>query len=218
MKVKGMLIGTLLVVAAMLGFAFWVAAGLPAGAELPTHWNAAGEVDDTMPALPALLIAPGSLLFVGLVLAALPRLEPRKENLAQSQTVVRVVWIGLIIVMTVVQLMIAGPALGWNLGVQWIALALGALLIALGDALPKSRPNFFVGIRTPWTLTDTDNWVATHRLGGRLMMLAGLAIALCGILPIGPSVVMAVVFGSVFAAAIVPLAYSWWLWRKKKQA
>lgn len=216
MKVKGLLIVTLVVAAAMAGFAFWVAAGLPAGAELPTHWNAAGEVDDTQPALQALLLPAGLALLFGAVFAAIPSLEPLQQKLEGSAPVLRVAWIGLLAVMVGTQMMIAGPALGWNLGVNFLFVVIGLMFVALGNVLPKSRPGFFVGIRTPWTIMDTDNWVATHRLGGKLMMLAGIVVVVAALLPLAETTRIAVLLVAVVGAALVPTVYSWWFWRQNR--
>ena len=215
MKVRGLLIATLAMVAAMVGFAFWIASGLPDGAELPTHWNAAGEIDDTRPALQALLFPPGIMLLLGLLFAATPSLEPLQNKLEGSAPVLRVAWIGILAMMIGTQLMIAGPVLGWDLGVSFVLLMLGFLFVALGNVLPKSRPGFFVGIRTPWTITNTDNWIATHRLGGKLLMLAGAGVVIAAVLPLADASRMAIVVAALLSAALVPIAYSWWLWRNK---
>ncbi|HSQ97074.1 MAG TPA: SdpI family protein, partial [Croceibacterium sp.] len=87
--------------------------------------------------------------------------------------------------------------------------------IVIGNVLPKSRPGFFVGIRTPWAILDTDNWIATHRLGGKLMMLAGAAIALSSLLPLPRDLRILTMGVSIAIMVIPPLAYSWWLWHQK---
>lgn len=214
MKVRGLLVATLVIVAAMAAFAFWVAGGLPAGAELPTHWDAAGKVDDTQPALQALLLPAGLTLLLGAVFAVVPALEPLQEKLQASAPVLRVAWISVLALMVGSQLMIAGPALGWNLGVNFLYVLVGLMFIALGNVMPKSRPGFFVGIRTPWTITDTDNWVATHRLGGKLFMLAGLIVVVTALLPLPDAVRLAVLLVATLGAAAAPIVYSWRFWRK----
>ena len=93
---------------------------------------------------------------------------------------------------------------------------IGLLFLAIGNALPKSRPGFFVGIRTPWTIADTDIWIATHRLGGKLMMLAGAVLVLAGLLPTPAHLAVPVLLGCVLVAAVIPVTYSWWLWRRKQ--
>ena len=183
MKVRNLLVTNLLIVALMAGFAFWVAGQVPAGTQLPTHWNAAGEVDDTMPALQALLLPAGIALLVGLIFAAIPWLEPMQDKLEGSAPLLRVTWIFVLGLMVVLQFFIAAPVFGLEPGPQWILALVGLLFICLGNMLPKSRPGFFVGVRTPWTITNTDNWIATHRLAGKLFLLAGLLMVHGGLAP-----------------------------------
>ncbi len=213
MKVRGLLIVNLLLAAAMAGFGWWVAAGLAPGTQLPVHWNASGEPDGFQPALPALLWPAGLSMVAGLIMAAIPRLEPMQDRLEASAPVLRAAWIGVMGLMIYVQAMIAAPVLGWNIGVDLLLAGLGVMFLMIGNALPKSRPGFLVGIRTPWTLTDTDNWIATHRLGGKLMMGAGVVMILAALLPIAPQWRLAAMIAPVMGASVVPVAYSWWLSR-----
>ncbi|WP_017664904.1 SdpI family protein [Porphyrobacter sp. AAP82] len=215
MKVRGLLIANLLLAAAMAGFGAWVAARLAPGTQLPVHWNAAGAADGFQPALPALLWPAGLSLAAGLVMAAIPRLEPLQERLEASAPVLRASWIGVMGLMAYVQAMIAAPALGWNIGIDLLLAGMGIMFLMIGNALPKSRPSFFVGIRTPWTLTDTDNWIATHRLGGKLMMAAGAAMLLAAFVPLAPGWRLPTMIAPVIAASLVPVVYSWWLWRSR---
>lgn len=219
MKTRPLILVSLSVAAAMIGFAFLTAARLPADAVLPIHWNAAGQADRFSPALPALLMPAGVVLLTTLIFAAIPRIEPLQERLEASSAVLRASWLGLLGVMLVIEGAIGLPAWGIALPVNAIMLAMGLMLLWIGNVLPKSRPGFFVGIRTPWTLTDTDNWIATHRLGGKLMMGAGAAIAVASLLPIPPETTAIVVLVAVAIGAGVPLVYSWWYRnRGKRQA
>ena len=97
-------------------------------------------------------------------------------------------------------------------------LLVGLLFVVIGNTLPKSRPGFFVGIRTPWTITDEDNWVATHRLGGKLFMLAGVALVIAALLDVSAGLRLAVMLGGTLLAALVPVVYSWWFWRSHRHA
>ena len=118
----------------------------------------------------------------------------------------------------IVQVFNAAPAFGWPQPNSVRLISVGLLLMVIGNALPKSRPGVFIGIRTPWTITDTDNWIATHRLGGQLTMLAGLVIALSAVLPIDPQWRVVLFFGCLAGMVVPPLIYSWWFWHRKKQA
>jgi uncharacterized membrane protein len=215
MKVKGLLIVTLLVAVAMVGFALWAAAGLPPGTELPTHWNAAGQADRTAPALRALLFPPAVTVVVGLICSAVPYIEPMQDRLEGSAPVMRASWIGLLLLMSAVELMVAAPALGWNLGPNLLLVIWGGVLMVIGNALPKSRPGFFVGIRTPWTITDTDIWIATHRLGGKLVMLVGAVFVVLAFLPLAPSARLPIIVTGAVGSCLIPAVYSWWLWHRK---
>lgn len=214
MSVRGLFIANLVVAAIMAGFGLWVASSLAPGTQLPVHWNAAGEVDRMEPAFRALLWPPAFSVLLGVVFAVIPRLDPLQHRLEASATVLRMTWIGVMLVMACVQIMVAAPALRWRIGPDLLLIGIGILLVLIGNALPKSRPSFFVGIRTPWTLTDTDNWIATHRLGGKLMMAAGLITVIAAFVPIAPAWRLPVMLGPLLAASLVPIAYSWWLWRR----
>lgn len=215
MKVLGLFGANMGIAAAMAGFGLWVAAGLGPGAELPIHWNLAGEADGFAPAATALLWPVGASVLIGALLAAIPRMEPMQERLEASAPLLRSVWIGTMLLMVYLQIMIAAPAMGWALGPDLIQVGLGALLVMIGNSLPKSRPSRLVGIRTPWTLADTDNWIATHRLGGKVMMSAGCLIVAAGLSPLPPSWRGAVLMALLGVAVVVPVFYSWWLWRQR---
>lgn len=202
----------------MAVFAFVTAARLPADAVLPTHWDASGTPDDYSPALWALLMPAAMAAVTSLVFAVIPRIEPLQEKLEGSAPLLRACWIGIMLLFVIIQLTIGLPAYGIDMPVNAIMLGIGLMLVMMGNALPKSRPGFFVGIRTPWAIMDADNWIATHRLGGKLMMLAGLAIIAASLAPISPETTAIVVLVAVFGAALVPFGYSWWLWQRGKGA
>lgn len=218
MKVKGLLIASVLVAAIMAAFAVYSAGLAPAGVELPTHWGVNGQPDRTQPALQALLLPAGILLLLSLLFAAVPWIDPLQDKLKASAPVLRASWIGLIGLMVLIQLTVASPIYGLHVGTRPIVFGLGVFFVVIGNVLPKSRPGFFVGIRTPWTITDTDNWIATNRLGGKLMMLAGALVLVAALLPISEAGRFAVLMVSIVASALVSAIYSWWLWHRKKSA
>lgn len=218
MKVKRLLIVSAVIAVAMAAFAFYAAGLLPPGAQLPTHWGPSGEADRFTAALPALLMMPAILLLVSLVFAALPYMEPLQDRMEGSQPLLRTVWIGMLVLLPVIELFNAAPAFGWPQPNSLRLISVGLLLMVIGNALPKSRPGFFVGIRTPWTITDTDNWIATNRLGGKLMVLGGLVIALSAVLPLDAQFRVGLFFVTVAAMVLPPLIYSWWFWHRKKTA
>ncbi|WP_308815081.1 SdpI family protein [Sphingomonas sp. GV3] len=214
MTFRDLKIASVLVVVGMALVAVLALQRLPSGAQLATHWDIDGNVNGTMPAAVALFFGVGVTAAVSLVLAAVPALEPLQDRMAASAPVYRAAWMGTLILMAVVEAKIAAPAFGWALPAMLPLAGAGLLLIVIGNVLPKSRPSFFVGIRTPWTLTDTDNWVATHRLGGRTMMLGGLLLVTAGLLPLSAAARMAVLVSALGVAIVPPIVFSWWFWRR----
>lgn len=214
MRFRGMIAASATTVAALAGIA-WAAAGrFPPGAQLPMHWNAAGEADRfadayTALAMPVLLAAAISAL-----MAAIPKLEPLQRDLEESAPLLRAAWAGLLGLCAVVQIAVAGPAFGLSVGPEAVLAATGLLLAVVGNALPKSRPGFFVGFRTPWAIADPDNWIATHRLAARTMTAGGLLIATAALLPISADARVALVAAALTGAIFPPLAYSFLLWRR----
>jgi uncharacterized membrane protein len=102
-----------------------------------------------------------------------------------------------------------------------IFVATGALFIVIGNYLPKARSNYMMGIRTPWTLTSDLSWDRTHRAGGRLFVIEGLAIILLGLLKPAPEVMFTVLLGGIVAMLVFTFAYSYRVWKAdpaKRQA
>ena len=217
MKTGKLLLISLAICAVMAAFAFYAAGRVPDGTELATHWNLNGEADATMPALKALLFPAGIGLLISLVFSILPSIEPLQERLEGSAPLMRTAWIGVLLMLVFVQGMIGAQALGYPVRGDLVVLPVGALLLVIGNMLPKSRPGFFVGIRTPWTIVDEDMWIATHRLGGKLMMLAGVVLVALALIPLDPALRSLAVLPVVLCAALVPVVYSWWLWKRKKR-
>ena len=198
------------VVAAMWAFAAAVHSRLPA--RVPSHWNLRGEVDGWMGRTGGAIAMPALATGVLLLLVLLPHIDPRGDNLRRSPD-----WrlfINLIVLfMAVVQVATLGVALGWDVRVDRVILAsVGLLLAALGNYLPRIRSNWFVGIRTPWTLDNDRVWRETHRVGGRCFVAGGLALVVAAALPGAARVVLLI--AAVVLMAVVPLAYSYVAWRR----
>lgn len=214
MRSRPLIVVSLVIVCLLTVIAIIALSRLPAGFRLPVHWNAAGEADRFADAgyalfMPVVLSAGLSALF-----AVLPRIEPLQDRMSGSAALLDACWTGLLALMLLMQLTVAAPAFGLVLPSTVILAGLGVLLIAIGNALPKSRPGFFVGIRTPWALIDTDNWIATHRLGSRTTLAAGVAIVAVAVLPIGTQARAVAVYLALAVMVIPPVVYSWWLWRR----
>ena len=150
-------------------------------AEMATHWNAAGEVDDTMGKTAGALFVPGTMLFVLAMLHVAPAIDPKRGNIEGFRGAYEWFVAGTMAFLAYVH----GLTLLWNLGYE-IPIAVGvvpavaALFVAAGFLIERAGQNWTVGIRTPWTLSDEDVWRETHRRGGLAFKLAGV-VALVGL-------------------------------------
>ena len=94
-------------------------------------------------------------------------------------------------------------------------LAVGVLLIGLGNLLPRVRSNFFIGIRPPWTLSSDRVWTRTHRVGGYAMVLAGLAVMAMAF--VQTVTLSYVILAAVLGSALFSVVYSYFAWRQEQK-
>lgn len=199
------------VVAAMWAFTAAVYARLPH--RVPSHWNLQGEVDGWMEKPWGALLQPAIATAMLGVLWVLPRIDPRRANVERSAEDRRLLVNLLILFFAVVQGATYGYALGWPVQVDRVILAaVGLLFVGLGNYLPRIRSNWHMGIRTPWTMDNERVWRATHRVGGRTFVGAGLVMALSALLP---DPLRGWTTGAAIAVAVaLPLVYSYVAWRR----
>lgn len=111
--------------------------------------------------------------------------------------------------------MLAHPLIRIELPVNPVLIIIGLMLAVLGNILPKVPRNFFVGIRTPWAISDEENWHKTHRVGGKVFLLGGFLMILSGVVPLSGAV-MASLAWLIMAVVLFPLVYSFVLYLKRK--
>lgn len=191
----------------------WVWAQLPAEALLPVHFGLDGMVYRHGGKAEALLTLPAVMLLIAFLLALLPRIEPRRRHLAQSLPAVVWILMATMLFMAAIHALMLVMALGHQPPVGRVIGALLAILwIVIGNVLGKLRSNFFVGVRTPWTLSSELSWQQTHRLTGKLFVAVGL-LALLLVLFIGERAALTALLGGTLVVVVVSVAYSWKIWR-----
>lgn len=210
MNNRHLIIASFALALALLAFGYWALAQMPVGARLPVHWNIAGQVDRWEDGRAAIWIMPIAIAVCSALFTALTTMAPTNRGLLQSGAILKVTWVGLLGLLSFCQVMIVAPGLGWTISIMAVPFGLGLLFVALGNVLPKSRPNRFAGIRTPWSMASTDNWIATHRAGGRLFMIGGVALVLAALLPLPPAARLSLVIGAIVTVTVLPVAFSWW--------
>lgn len=181
---------------------------------IPVHYNAAGKADTFASPMKFLTnIVPENIVLY-LVFLILPRIDPKKKNyffFTRAYFFIRFAVHFFLSALACVSLL---SATGWKLNmIRLISLGVMILLTIIGNFLLHVKPNWFVGIRTPWTLSNDTVWKKTHLLGGRLMFILGIiGIILVLILPVRTS--GRLILPVVLIAAFVPLIYSLILYKK----
>jgi uncharacterized membrane protein len=203
-------------IVAMLIFGAFVYSRLPD--QVPTHWNIYGQVDALTDRLQAVLLLPALTAGLWLLLLGLPRIDPLRASYAAFAGTYQLFVNTLVLFMAAIYVVTLGSALGWNINVpQMIGIGVGLLFMVLGNEMGRLKPNWFAGIRTPWTLSDPEIWRRTHRFGGRVFFAAGLLIAVANLLLPATTSTFVILTG-VLGASILSVGYSYLLWRQRSGA
>ena len=148
------------------------------------------------------------------LLALIPRFEPRRANLERSGQAYGAIWIAVVTLLGAIHLLAVGVALGRRFDMtRLVLIGVGLLFVVIGNYLPTVRPNYLVGIRTPWTLASDLAWVRTHRVGGRLFVVEGLVMIVFGLLGARAQMLAVAVIGAIVVLLVVVFAYSYRVWK-----
>jgi uncharacterized membrane protein len=209
-----MVLVSVAIVGAMLLASAWAWVQLPADAQVPIHWGPDGRPDDWADKTLGLFLMPIVAAGVATLLALIPRFEPRRANLARSSRAYGATWIGVMLLLGGLHLLAVSVALGAELDLTRIVfIGTGVLFVVIGNYLPKVRPNYMMGIRTPWTLASDLAWTRTHRVGGRVFVIEGLVLAALGLVGISGMALVVAMLGGITILLVVTFAYSYQVWK-----
>jgi uncharacterized membrane protein len=191
-------------------FSIWVYPRLPA--EVVTHWGADGQPNGWSSPLVACLVVPGIGLVLAALFAVIPRIDPRRDSWLEHGATYHLVANVALAFVAGMQVLLLGQALGWGVPVPRIIMAsVGGFFVLLGLLMPSMRPNWFMGIRTPWTLSSDVVWRKTHLVGRTCFTLAGLLLVLTSFF--SSEIMVGLILLAVAAAAGTPVVYSWVAWK-----
>lgn len=207
----------LAIVAGMFLFSIAIYGTLPE--TVPTHWGLSGTADGFSPKAFGAFFSPVLALAIAFLFPILQRMDPKRESYASFQgtwTRLQVGIIGFFAYIHVVTVL-AGLFPQINTSVPtFITSGMGVLFILIGNSMGKFEQNWFVGLRTPWTLSDPEVWRKSQRLGGLLFVLGGIAILIIS-LTVRSSIPLFITFMTVvLVISIVPVIYSYILSKKGK--
>jgi len=201
---------SLLCLAAM--FTLLAATWSSAPGRVPVHWDIRGEIDRYGTKVEGLLILPATAVVIYLLLRFLPLIDPHRANYERFATAYGVIRHGAVALLAVLYgltiAIVRGAAIDMTVAVSS---TLGLFFVATGAVMPTLRPNWFFGIRTPWTLSSELAWTRAHRVAGWVFIAAGLAIAAAGWIRTTASVIvfLAIVIVGILASTWV----SYLAWR-----
>ena len=176
--------------------------------QIPTHWNAAGEIDGWSSKTFAIFGLPLMMLAMHWLCVLGTAADPKKAN-HSDKLIHLVLWI-IPIISVVLFVLTYVAALGTEVRMEMVMpLLVGFVLTVVGNYLPKCKQSYTIGIKIPWTLHSEENWNRTHRFAGRLWLVCGLGIMLTAFIG-GFWVFLPIVLVMV----LVPTLYSYILYRK----
>lgn len=144
--------------------------------QMATHWDSQGEVNGYMSKLWGLFFMPLVITGLAIMFLVIPRIDPKKENIAKFRKYYDRFIFLLIFFLIAVHLQV----LLWNIGIRIspnavFPVGIGLLFYYIGILMENAERNWFIGIRTPWTLSSDSVWRKTNRLGGKLFRIAGIS-------------------------------------------
>jgi len=180
---------------------------------VPTHWNIAGEVDGWGSAWQGAFLFPLIILGVFLLMIILPKIDPKKRNYAQMGKAYSTIVLMLIGFLSIVYYGTLGAALGYFNGTPaLVQIGVGIVFIIIGNYMGKIKHNYFLGIRTPWTLASEEVWYKTHRMAGPLWVISGLLFI--GISFFSEAFITSMILFIIIAIAFIPIVYSFIIYKR----
>ena len=184
--------------------------------QVPVHFNLKGEADGWAGKTTLVFIVLGTTALLNLLLLVVPHIDPKRklEYMGSKYHQLRFI---LVIFMAAISIFLIYNALHpESFTPNILILLIGGLIIALGNYFQAVKPNYFIGIRTPWTLESEQVWRKTHRLGGILWIIGGLMLIMLAVLPL--SGMQHIFFMAIMALVVlIPVVYSFLEYRKEQR-
>lgn len=213
-KTTSILVISLIAIAVIAGVVLWNQ--FPE--QMASHWNVNDQADDYMPKFWGVFLMPIISLGMLILFLVIPNIDPLKANIAEFRNIFNL----FILLIVAFMLYVHGLTLAWNMGNQSFKMSaamlpfLGILFIFIGYMLRQAKRNFFIGIRTPWTLSSDTVWNKTHQLGSVLFMVSG-ALAFVGSF-LGGTLAFWLFFIPLMGSVLFLILYSYILYRNESHA
>ena len=185
---------------------------------MASHWNINDQVDGYISKFWGVFMLPLITLGMFLLFLVVPSIDPMKANIAQFREAFNL----FIVLIVGFMVYLYGLTLAWNLGYTNFRMsgamlpAIGLLFIFIGFMMRQAKRNFFIGIRTPWTLSSDMVWNETHRVGAILFMISGALAFIGGFF--GGTTAFWMMFAPIMGSTAFLLVYSYMLYQRETRA
>ena len=184
---------------------------------MPTHFDMSGQPNGWSSRLFGAWVVPLFLLCMWGLVRVLPAIDPRGANYAKFGGAFEGIIVSIMLFMLGMHIVVLRAALGYPVAMERVVpIGIGVLFIVIGNLLPRARPNWFVGIRTPWTLSSDRVWEKTHRLGGHLFVAGGVIITVAALAWVTWAHVVLITVA--IGCAVVLMVYSYLEWKREQPA
>jgi uncharacterized membrane protein len=179
--------------------------------QIPTHWSMSGEVNGWSNRLWGAWMLPLIMAVVWLFMRAIPHIDPRKANYEKFSGMYDALVILILAFMLLMHVVVLLSATGNVIRMDRVVMpATGIFIAIMGVLLPRAQPNWFVGFRTPWTLTSDLSWERTHKAGGALFIALGLLVVASTFIAPERAIWLLVVAGLGVVAFLFIYSYQVW--------
>ncbi len=183
---------------------------------VPSHWGVSGQVDGWSSPFTAAFFMPIMIAAIYFLLLFVPELDPKRDRYQEFGRVYHIFKNTIIGFMVALYFLVGLNGIGHDLPIGALVPAMvGVLFILIGNYMSKLRLNWFIGARTPWTLSSENVWNKTNRLSGKLFVLGGLLMLAETVIPV--SWRMPVLIFIVLVVALVPIIYSYFAYAKEEK-
>lgn len=179
---------------------------------MATHWGASGKANGYSSRLWGAWMLPLFMALIWIILRAIPHIDPRRANYAKFSGMYDALVILILAFMLLIHVVVLMGATGTQIRMERVLMpSVGIFIAIMGLLIPKVHPNWFVGIRTPWTLTSDLSWERTHKMGGPLFVILGVLMIVSTF--IVPEIAIWILVAAALAIVIFLFAYSYQVWK-----
>ncbi|ATO26969.1 SdpI family protein [Bacillus atrophaeus] len=181
--------------------------------DLVTHWGINGNVDDYSSKFNAMMTFIGIMIIQYILMVTIPKIDP-KNNYKTFMRPYMAIFNTMFAVLFIINLITILTGLGYDLPIPYLgSFVLGAVFMVFGNFIQKVKPNFFLGIRTPWTLSNERVWKDTHRVSSKLFVLAGVIIMLTALFP--STYKESIIFTAAIGCIILSIVSSYFIYQRQ---